>query len=116
MLAARLARTSIALLVCACFAIAAEEPPADPEAPQTTAESKPAAEETVEFKPPPGFRARKHGDLTVYCRREDVLGSRFKAEKCYDRAGIEELKRAELEKTEMLERMRQCGVGSCNAG
>jgi hypothetical protein len=116
MLAARLAITPVALLSCVCLAAVAGEEPADPAAPQTAAEAGPSAEETAEFKPPPGFRPKKRGELTVYCRREAVLGSRFKAERCYDQAGIEELQRAELENAEMLERIRNCAVGSCNAG
>jgi hypothetical protein len=116
LLAARLARTLAALLFCVCLAAVAGEEPADPAGPEDTARAEPAAEKTVEFKPPPGFRPKRHGDLILYCRREEVLGSRFKAEKCYDEAGIEELKRAELEKAEMTERIRQCSVGSCNTG
>lgn len=116
MLTESLARTPITLLACACFAVAAEEPPADPEASQPAAESKRAAEETIEFKSPPGFRPRKHGDVMLYCRREAVLGSRFKAEKCYDQAGVKELLRAEREKSEMMDRIQNCAVGSCPAG
>jgi hypothetical protein len=116
MLAARMARASAALLLCVSLAADAEEPPAKSEAPQTSAETKPDAEATGEFKPPPGFRAKKRGDVTVYCRKEAVLGSRFSAEKCYDQAGIRELKRAELELMEMLEKIRACTTGSCSAG
>lgn len=115
-LAAHLARTLVALLLCTCFAATAREPPADPEVPQTTAEARPTAEKSAEFKPPPGFLTQKRRGLVVYCRREAVLGTRFKAEKCYDRDGIEDLMRAEREKLELLDKVRNCGVGSCQIG
>ena len=95
-----------ALLICVSLAAGAEEPPAKPE----------AAQATPEFKPPPGFRARKRGETVVYCRKEAVLGSRFPAEKCYDEAGLRQLKLDELEQMELLERIRACGTASCSAG
>jgi hypothetical protein len=70
---------------------------------------------TPEFKAPAGFRTKKRGDLVLYCRREAVLGSRFAAEKCYDEAGIREIKRAEVEQKEALERIRACSGSSCSS-
>ncbi len=98
------------------LAAGAEEPPAKSEAPQESAEAKPDAEATPEFKPPPGFRPRKRGETLVYCRKEAVLGTRFPAEKCYDRAGLRELKRSEHEQRELLERIRACTGNNCSAG
>lgn len=100
----------------ASLAAVADEPPAKSDASQASAITKPGAETGGTFKPPPGFRARKRGSLVLYCRKEPVMGSRFPAEKCYDEAGLRELKRAELERTEMLERMRACTTGSCSTG
>lgn len=97
--AATIAATLILCLGSAGSAYA-EEPPAKPE-------------ESAEFKPPPGFRPKKRGDVVLYCRREAVLGTRFQAEKCYDQAGIRALRLADLEKTQMLERIRACGTSSC---
>jgi hypothetical protein len=111
----RALRLAIALILCVSFAVEAEETAAKPEALQATAEAKPEAETTGELKPPPGFRARKRGDVTVYCRKETPLGSRFPAEKCCDQAGLRELRLAELERTEVLERMKACITGSCSA-
>lgn len=116
MLATRMAGSLAALLFCVSFAAVPEEPAAKSEAPPASAEAKPDAEKVQEFKPPPGFRARKRGDLVVYCRKEVVLGSRFPAEKCYDEDGIRELLRLDLEQTEMLEKIRACGIGSCTTG
>lgn len=45
-----------------------------------------------------------------------MLGTRFKTEKCYDRAGVEKLLQAQRGTEEMLERMRNCATGSCPTG
>lgn len=90
-------RLTVALMLCVSFAAQAEEPAA-----------------VDELKPPPGFRAKKRGDVVVYCRKETKLGSRFPAEKCYDQAGLRELRLAELEHTEMMERMQACIPGPCS--
>jgi hypothetical protein len=59
-------------------------PKADAAAPAAAAEkaAKPA------FTPPPGFRAKKRGKFTVYCKREEPKGTRFPSEVCYDEAGL----------------------------
>jgi hypothetical protein len=108
-----MARTLAALLFCTSLAAIAGEPPANPDAPLAITIAKPDAEATPVFKPPPGFKPKKHGDVILYCRRETVLGSRFPAEKCYDEAGLHAIKLAELEQKEALERMRACKTGAC---
>jgi len=113
MIAAKWVNTPVALLLCACLAAAAEEPPPNPTPSKASAETEPAAEESGEFKAPPGFKTKKRGALTLYCRREDVLGSRFKAEKCYDEAGVKELERAKREAEDLMNKIRNCGVGTC---
>jgi hypothetical protein len=101
-------RIGFLLLLVMSFMASAADPPAKPEAAA-------AAEKAEEFKIPRGFRAKKRGDATVYCRKETPLGSRFQTEKCYDEAGLRQLQLADLEKTEMLERIRACGTSSCSA-
>ena len=98
------------------WAAGAEEAAVKPEAPEASAEAKPDAEKTAEFKPPPGFRPRKRGENIVYCRKEAVLGSRFPSEKCYDRAGLRQLELYEHEQRELLERIRACNGNNCSAG
>lgn len=49
--------------------------------PATTADAADA-----EFKPPPGFRTKKRGDIVLYCIKDSTVGTRFKTEKCYDEA------------------------------
>jgi hypothetical protein len=51
---------------------------------------KPVAE-TKEFKPPPGYKTRKRGDDTYYCRKNTEIGSRFKVESCYTQEQLQEL-------------------------
>lgn len=37
---------------------------------------------------PPGFKARKRGNLTLYCIRGKATGTRFPTESCYDEPGL----------------------------
>ncbi len=79
----------------AVAADAAAEDPAPPVADQakTTAPAKDKAESELaatakddeEFELPPGFKARKRGDVTVYCIKGLSTGTRFKTESCYDK-------------------------------
>ena len=50
----------------------------------TTAAAAEAKAVQEEVKPPPGFRAKKRGKMTVYCIQDSTVGTRFKTEKCYD--------------------------------
>lgn len=89
----------------------------EPSAPKA-ADTATAAVEKDEFRVPPGFRTRKRGKHTVYCRKEDVVGTRFATEKCYDEAGIREWKRAQVENQKQLDQMRRiCGSqDACGGG
>ena len=76
-----------------------------------------AAEEDEEFKIPPGFRVKKRGQFTLYCHKEEVMGTRFPSEKCYDEAGIHEYLRAQREDQEDVDRIRRiCGGDACAGG
>lgn len=37
---------------------------------------------------PPGFKARKRGEITLYCIKGKATGTRFQTESCYDEAGL----------------------------
>jgi len=70
-----------------------------------------------EFKPPPGFRPKKRGKFIVYCRKEEVMGSRFPAEKCHDETGIREMLRSQREDREKVDQIRRiCGNREACAG
>jgi hypothetical protein len=105
------------LLLFAPIVAGADDPPVKSETEASAkAEADAAADAPSEpLKAPPGFRTKKRGDLVLYCRREAVPGSRFSAEKCYDEAGLRQMRLAELEQKEMLERIKACGPGICAA-
>jgi hypothetical protein len=111
--------TRMTLLILAVLPFAM--PPAGSEestaADVVTASAAKAAEDR-EFEPPPGFRTRKRGKFTLYCRKEPVMGTRFPAEKCYDETGIREMLRAQLEDQEKVDQMRRiCGnLQACGGG
>ena len=56
------------------------------EAPPAEAEAKPR--EAKEMVLPAGFKARKRGNLTLYCIRGKATGTRFPTEDCYDEPGL----------------------------
>jgi hypothetical protein len=60
-----------------------------------------------DFKPPPGFRSRKRGEHTVYCRREEPKGTRFPTEVCYDEKGIREMLQAQREDQIKVDQVRR---------
>ncbi len=43
-----------------------------------------------EFKPPPGFKTKKRGEIVLYCMKDSTVGTRFKTEKCYDEVQMRE--------------------------
>jgi len=68
------------------------------------------------FTPPPGFQAKKRGDLVLYCKRDTTVGTRFKTEKCYDEAQLREYLLALEMQQQDVDRIRAtCGGGTvCN--
>ena len=69
----------------------------------------PAAEEKP-FVPPDGWREKKRGKYTVYCRKETVVGTRFQKETCYDQEGIRAMLAAQQDDREKVDQMRRiCG-------
>ena len=78
--------------------------------------SKPAAEEKIYL--PPGFKVKKRGKFTLYCRKEDVMGTRFPVEKCYDEQGIRDYVLDQRENQKQVDQMRRiCGsMEACGGG
>lgn len=69
------------------------------------------------FRPPPEFRTRKHGDSTVYCRKEVHIGSRFEDWVCYTEAHLKALlERQKSMQDEIGSRQRTCGTPAACAG
>jgi hypothetical protein len=99
---------SVACLVLAAHAAAAEDKPAE----AASEPAKPAAA-AAEFKPPPGFKAKKRGELVLYCIRDSTVGTRFKTEKCYDEAQMRDYLAAQQENKRDIDRVRNtCSTGT----
>jgi hypothetical protein len=83
-----------------------------PNPPRHRPQRKAAAAE-AEFKPPPGFKTKKRGQLVVYCIRDSTVGTRFKTEKCYDEAQMRDYLTAQQENKRDIERVRNtCSTGT----
>lgn len=65
-------------------AIGNETPAAADQAKDKAESTTVAATTEEEFKPPPGFKTKKRGKITLYCIQDSTVGTRFKTEKCYD--------------------------------
>ena len=50
--------------------------------------------EEEEFKTPSGYKKKKRGDTTVYCRYETPIGTRFQNEYCFTRAQLERVEKS----------------------
>ena len=122
----------LALAMTAAFAPAlpafGEEPEAVAEPPAAAADPAPpavlaAADATKAAEPekihlPPGFKPKKRGKFTVYCRKEEAMGTRFPVEKCYDEQGIREYVLDQRENQKQVDQMRRiCGsMEACGGG
>jgi len=95
-------------------AMQADEPVTD----VTESAASTAAAAERELVLPPGFKPKKRGKFTVYCKRDAVLGTRMPAERCYDEEGIRAMLRAQAEDREKVDQMRRiCGsMEQCGGG
>ena len=80
-----------------------------------SAESAKAAEPGTEaFVPPPGFKVKKQGALTLYCQRDSTVGTRFKTEKCYNQEQMREyLLAREIQKRDIDQVRSTCAGSAC---
>jgi hypothetical protein len=89
---------------------------------ESTAKTEPVPVEAAkaapkEFVPPGGWRPKKRGEFTVYCRKDyNVKGTRFPAETCYDEAGIRAMIEAGREDQTMVDKMRRICSGDASCG
>ena len=68
------------------------------------------APEEGPFVPPDGWREKKRGKHTVYCRKDSEAGTRFQKETCHDEAGIRAMLAAQQDDREKVDQMRRiCG-------
>jgi hypothetical protein len=88
----------------------AADQPSEVKATAAAATKDPAA---AEFKPPPGFKVKKRGELILYCMRDSTVGTRFKTEKCYDEAQLRDYIVAQEENKRDIDRVRNtCSTGT----
>ena len=81
--------------------------------PEVTAKASEATPGDDEFKPPPGFKIKKRGEVVLYCIRDSTVGTRFKTEKCYDEAQMRDYLVAQQENKRDIERVRNtCSTGA----
>lgn len=82
----------------------------------TAGVSNPATEDKIYL--PAGFKVKKRGKFTLYCRKEDVMGTRFPVEKCYDERGIRDYVLDQRENQKQVDQMRRiCGsMEACGGG
>ena len=98
------------ILAALCMTLAALAATAQDVASGNEAEAKTADEG---FKPPPGFKTKKRGEIVLYCMRDSTVGTRFKTEKCYDEAQMRDYLAAQQENKRDIERVRStCSTGS----
>jgi hypothetical protein len=95
---------------------AGKDPPAADTAvakPAESAKGKVPKPGDADYVPPPGFKTKKRGQLTVYCKRDRETGSRFTTEKCFDGNQMREyLLALEIQKRD-IDRIRStCATGS----
>lgn len=98
-------------------AVANETPAADQVSEKVESKTTAAAmQEEKEFKPPVGFQTRKRGELTLYCKREATVGTRFKTEKCYSEDQVRDYVIAQQENKRDMDKIRNtCGGGTACA-
>jgi hypothetical protein len=112
--------STIVMLLAAQLALAGDAPAAKDMPADTADETSAASPKTsvpkpgdADYVPPPGFKIKKRGALTVYCMRDRETGSRFTTERCFDGVQMREyLLALEIQKRD-IDRIRStCGTGS----
>lgn len=63
--------------------------------------------EAAAFVPPDGWKPKKRGKFTVYCRKEVPRGTRIPTEICYDEEGIRAMLAAQTEDRERVDQLRR---------
>ena len=82
-------------------------------APDTADAAKAAETGNEPFVPPPGFKTKKQGNMTLYCKKDTTVGTRFKTEKFFSEDQVREyLLALEIQKRD-IDRIRStCGTGA----
>lgn len=112
-----------ALVFSASLALAHGRVSADETVPATAAAPKAdaakaavAGAETEQVTLPPGFKPKKRGKYTLYCRTDTPIGTRFKHETCFDKDQIRDYLIALQENKSNVDRIRATCSTRCACG
>ena len=114
-----------ALVIATAAAAPASGSPMADETPDTAATQPAAAaaeavaaamEFRIEERLPPGFKVRKRGKFTLYCKTVTPLGTRFKSETCYDEPNMRAYLLALQENKSDVDRIRSICSNPCACG
>lgn len=97
----------------------ADETPAADAAKQETASTDAASQKAeIRFaeRLPPGFKVKKRGKYTLYCKTDTPLGTRFKHETCYDEDQMRAYLLALEENKVDVDRIRNTCSNQCACG
>jgi hypothetical protein len=116
-------RISGALIVSLAATAALGLPLAD-DTPAAAEKKQPAEAEVVADKVevplaerlPPGFKVKKRGKFTLYCKSDTPLGTRFKSETCYDEPNMRAYMLALQENKVDIDRIRNICSNPCTCG
>jgi hypothetical protein len=117
-------RTLVVFLLAFSATAVAADPPTDTAAPEATESASTISEEAnklveqdaaeeAEFRTPAGYKKKKKGDKTMYCRSQTPTGTRFPTEYCYTQAQLERvLKSKQGIQDDVAMRQRICTTNS----
>ena len=71
---------------------------------------------SFEERLPPGFRAKKRGKFTLFCKTDTPLGTRFKSETCYDEPNMRAYMLELQENKSDIDRIRNICSNRCACG
>ncbi|HZF16815.1 MAG TPA: hypothetical protein VE046_12820 [Steroidobacteraceae bacterium] len=76
-----------------------------------------AAADAKPYRPPSGYRAKKLGANTVYCKKDTTLGTRFPTEFCFTEDELKEMeRRGDDMRQNKLKNQGLCGGASTACG
>jgi hypothetical protein len=100
--------------------LADETPAAEAAKPAAAAQADASADGKKEIpfaeRLPPGFKVKKRGKYTLYCKRDTPIGTRFKSETCYDEDNMRAYMLALQENKSDVDRIRQTCSNLCACG
>lgn len=94
-----------------------ETPPATATASKAdAAKAAVAGAETEQVTLPPGFKPKKRGKYTLYCKMDTPIGTRFKQETCFDAKQMRDYLIALQENKADVDRIRATCSSICACG